>query len=216
MADYPTSSYSPQDALKAYQDILASQKRKKKYNNLNYKLYPYTDYIEQYNKDKEDKVTFPKIFINDTAMQYEKLYIGGFEDFNKWLTPTIDYSKLKEISKVITKNLNNIIDYNYYPTKNTKTSNFKHRPICIGVQGFVNLLYELKLPFDSEEAKIINDNIFETIYYGALEMSLELSKERSIDMKLYKSWTEQLKDGSIYKEFSSSDEYKNIIKRYYE
>ena len=83
----------------------------------------------------------------------------------------IDYEKLHEVTKVVTYNLNRIIDVNYYPTEKTKRSNMRHRPIGIGIQGLADVFMMLKIPFCSEEAKTINRNIFETIYHGALEQS---------------------------------------------
>jgi ribonucleoside-diphosphate reductase alpha subunit len=92
-------------------------------------------------------------------------------------TGQIDYEKLHEISGVITYNLNNIIDNNYYPTEKTRTSNMRHRPIGIGVQGLADLFMMLHLPFESEEARKINRQMFETIYHGALTMSCQLARE---------------------------------------
>jgi len=91
--------------------------------------------------------------------------------------PTFNYEKLKQIAKVVTNNLNRVIDVNYYPTPKTQVSNLKHRPIGIGVQGLADVYALLDLPFYSDEAKEINKRIFETIYYGALEQSMELAKE---------------------------------------
>ena len=90
--------------------------------------------------------------------------------------PLFDYDKLHEISKVVTYNLNRIIDINYYPTPKTETSNLKHRPIGIGVQGLADVFMLMNIPFYSDEAKYINKCIFETIYHGALERSCELAQ----------------------------------------
>jgi len=87
-----------------------------------------------------------------------------------------DYEKLHQVAKVITKNLNKIIDINYYPTEKTRKSNMRHRPIGIGVQGLADVFIMLDHPFLSEESKEINRNIFETIYHGALEASCELAQ----------------------------------------
>jgi ribonucleoside-diphosphate reductase alpha subunit len=87
-----------------------------------------------------------------------------------------NYDKLHKTAKVITNNLNNIIDVNFYPTDKAYNSNKKHRPIGIGVQGLADVFMKLNLPFHSDEAKIINKHIFETIYHGALEKSCELAK----------------------------------------
>jgi ribonucleoside-diphosphate reductase alpha chain len=87
-----------------------------------------------------------------------------------------DYDKLHEVTKVVTKNLNRIIDVNFYPTEKTQKSNIRHRPIGIGVQGLADVFMTLGLAFLSEEAKKINRHIFETIYHGAVEASCELAE----------------------------------------
>jgi ribonucleoside-diphosphate reductase alpha chain len=90
---------------------------------------------------------------------------------------SFDYEFLHSVTKVITRNLNKIIDINYYPTEKTRKSNFRHRPIGIGVQGLADVFILMGFPFSSEQAKIINRQIFETIYHAALEASLELAKK---------------------------------------
>lgn len=89
---------------------------------------------------------------------------------------TYDFDKLHDITKVITRNLNKIIDINYYPIKEAENSNFRHRPIGIGVQGLADAFILMRMPFDSPEAKQLNKDIFETIYHAALEESAELAK----------------------------------------
>ena len=90
---------------------------------------------------------------------------------------TYDFQKLYEITKVITRNLNKVIDVNYYPIEEARNSNMRHRPIGIGVQGLADAFILMKYPFDSDEAKKLNKDIFETIYYAAMEASMELSKK---------------------------------------
>jgi ribonucleoside-diphosphate reductase alpha chain len=90
-------------------------------------------------------------------------------------TKEFDYAKLHEVTKVVTNNLNRVIDINFYPTEKTKNSNFKHRPIGIGVQGLADAFILMDIPFHSEAAKNVNKLIFETIYHGALEKSNESS-----------------------------------------
>jgi ribonucleoside-diphosphate reductase alpha chain len=90
---------------------------------------------------------------------------------------TFDFEKLGEVVKVATKNLNKIIDKNYYPVPQAKKSNLRHRPIGLGVQGLADVFALMKMPFDSDEAKKLNSEIFETIYYYALEASSELAEE---------------------------------------
>ena len=86
-----------------------------------------------------------------------------------------DYEKLHDVAKVVTKNLNKIIDINFYPTEKTRKSNMRHRPIGIGIQGLADVFLMLGHAFLSEEARQINRDIFETIYHGALESSCELA-----------------------------------------
>jgi len=86
-----------------------------------------------------------------------------------------DHQRLYEITKVITKNLNKVIDINYYPVEEAKKSNMRHRPIGIGVQGLADTFLMLKMPFESEEARGLNKHIHETIYFAAMEASMELA-----------------------------------------
>lgn len=88
-----------------------------------------------------------------------------------------DFQRLFEVTKVITRNLNRVIDANYYPVEEAKVSNMRHRPVGIGVQGLADAFLSLKMPFDSEEARKLNKDIFETIYFGALTASCELAEE---------------------------------------
>ena len=94
-------------------------------------------------------------------------------------TKQFDFSKLLEVTKVITNNLNRVIDINFYPTEKTRVSNFKHRPIGIGVQGLADAFILMDIAFHSEEAKQLNKDIFETIYYGALIKSNEIAIVRN-------------------------------------
>jgi ribonucleoside-diphosphate reductase alpha chain len=87
-----------------------------------------------------------------------------------------NYEKLHDVTKIITENLNRIIDINYYPTTKTKTSNLRHRPIGIGIQGLADVFLLFGLAFTSDTAKQINRDIFETIYHAALEKSCELAE----------------------------------------
>lgn len=81
---------------------------------------------------------------------------------------TFDFDRLVEITRVVTRNLNRIIDINYYPIPEARNSNFRHRPIGIGVQGLADAFLLMRMPFDGEEARTLNRDIFEAIYYGAL------------------------------------------------
>ena len=103
---------------------------------------------------------------------------------------TFDYDKLHEIAKIVTANLDKVIDINYYPTEKTERSNLLHRPIGIGIQGLADVFAMMDLPFASDEAKDINKKIFETIYHASVEQSMELSKARDDDMRKLAAWDE--------------------------
>jgi len=88
-----------------------------------------------------------------------------------------DFQGLYEVTKVATRNLNKVIDKNYYPVPEARNSNLKHRPIGLGVQGLADAFLMMKLPFESETARRLNEDIFETIYYAAVEASCELAEK---------------------------------------
>jgi len=90
---------------------------------------------------------------------------------------TFDHKELYKITKRVTKNLNKVIDRNYYPVKEAENSNFRHRPIGLGVQGLADTFIKLRLPFTSDEAKKLNQDIFETLYFAAVTASMEEAKE---------------------------------------
>ena len=95
-----------------------------------------------------------------------------------------DHAKLYEVTKAATVNLNKIIDVNYYPVPEARNSNLRHRPIGLGVQGLADVFIMLRMPFESEQAQQLNKDIFETIYYAAMEASMELAKVEGP----YSSW----------------------------
>ena len=115
--------------------------------------------------------SMPQIYLDDE-------YVGGYQNLEKLLTPIFNYNKLHEVTKVVTQNLNKIIDINFYPTDKTHRSNMLHRPIGIGIQGLADAFFMLDIPFHSQEAIEVNKKIFETMYHAALEKSMELSIER--------------------------------------
>ena len=152
--------------------------------------------LRQYNLNYEIKILDNK---NDRNKLYQKIdekfdilvnsmplifldnddnYLGGYVEFEDYIRPTYNFNELKEISKQVCYNLNNIIDINYYPTERCKISNFRHRPIGIGIQGLADAYILMRYPFYSEKANILNKEIMETIYYGALEQSMELAIEK--------------------------------------
>ena len=123
--------------------------------------------------------TIPQLFsIIEDGETDEVKYLGGYTKTWNLLSPKINHNKLRDLSFDLVINLNKIIDINYYPTEKTKVSNMRHRPIGIGVQGLADLFLSLKIPFDSIEARKINKEIFETMYFGALDSSYSLAIEK--------------------------------------
>jgi ribonucleoside-diphosphate reductase alpha chain len=106
--------------------------------------------------------------------------------------PIYNFEKLRLITKVITKNLNKIIDKNFYPVDKAWRSNMKHRPTGIGIQGLADTFIKMRIGFDSPEAKELNKKIFETIYHGSIECSMEISRKRK---RLYEEMTMLSRNG---------------------
>jgi len=98
--------------------------------------------------------------------------LGKFVDVE---SKTYDFDKLYKVARVVTKNLNRVIDVNYYPVIEAQNSNMRHRPVGIGVQGLADAFIKMRMPFDSPEARQLNKDIFETIYYAALTESNALA-----------------------------------------
>ena len=151
-------------------------------------------YQEMSQKFSREVHNVPQIMIETDLLSYQEL--------RDRLTPEFDYNHLHRVIKIITENLNKIIDVNFYPIEKTRRSNYLHRPIGIGVQGLADVFALMDIPFDSEEARQINRNIFETIYHAALEKSNELAQERHRDMLFlanhYESWRPRTNDLSRY------------------
>jgi ribonucleoside-diphosphate reductase alpha subunit len=123
-----------------------------------------------------DVNTMPQIFFGDE-------YIGGYEELIVKMRPSYDFDELHKITRMITRNLNKIIDKNFYPTDKTFRSNMSHRPIGIGVQGLADVFVMMNVAFDSQYARKLNRNIFKTIYHAALTESNEISKSRSLILR---------------------------------
>jgi ribonucleotide reductase alpha subunit len=120
-----------------------------------------------------------------------------------------DYEKLHEVTKVVTDNLNRVIDINFYPTDKTKRSNLRHRPIGLGVQGLADVFALMNVPFTSDDARSINKKIFETIYHASMEQSMEIAKERYTLIQegkkedIYNEYEIKLEDKSFCGAYSS-------------
>jgi ribonucleotide reductase alpha subunit len=124
------------------------------------------------------------------------------------LQHVFNFEHLYDVVRVVTRNLNRVIDINYYPTEKTRTSNLLHRPIGIGVQGLADVFFMMNIPFHSEEAIRINKLIFETIYHAALSESNLISVERSRFFELLKTAPFDLSAGENFK--LTDDEYNNL------
>lgn len=164
-------------------------------NYFDYKGIKYTEKTEFEENDlkviekKNEKITFPQIF-------YGKTYIGGFNEMIKSTADKYNFEKLWETAYTATLNLNNVIDKNYYPTKETKCSNMRNRPIGLGIQGLADTLSRLKINFDSDEAVKFNHEMMETIYHASLSASCDISANRHL--KLQEINMNKLKDIPYY------------------
>ncbi len=101
-----------------------------------------------------------------------------FVEENKEGVKFFNHKKLYKVTKKITRNLDTVIDRNYYPVKEAENSNFRHRPVGLGIQGLADAFIMLRMPFTSDEAKKLNEEIFETIYFAAVTSSMEMAKAK--------------------------------------
>ncbi len=116
---------------------------------------------------------------NLASINLGRMVVGGSHDTelgaDKTAAPMFDFQKLYEVTKIVARNLNKVIDVNYYPIVEARNSNMRHRPVGIGVQGLADAFCKMGLPFESPEARKLNSDIFETIYFGAVEASCEMA-----------------------------------------
>ena len=167
----------------------------RKYLNNKNILYDYYDIEDINNKKIMDNMlplnkqvkTVPQIFIeykneneNENENKQETQYIGGFSELMVYFKPTYNFKELYKVTKIVTYNLNKIIDLNFYPVPETRYSNRLHRPLGIGVQGLADVYAKMRVGFDSPEAHLLNSQIFATIYYASMEASMNISKNRNI------------------------------------
>lgn len=123
--------------------------------------------------------TVPQIYIGGTR-------IGGYNDLVEYLKPQFNFRKLRDITKMATRNLNKVIDYNYYPLPQTETSNRRHRPIGIGIQGLADVFAQLRMPFESQEAIDMSRKIAENMYLAACQASMDLARKRKKPLQEYR------------------------------
>lgn len=125
--------------------------------------------------------------------------------YDKDNKPYFDFEHLRSVAEYIIGPMNDVIDHNHYPVPETKLSNMKHRPLGIGVQGLVDVYVKMRFPFESDRAKRLNKEIFETIYYGCLQGSIELAKKHGA----YSSFTgSPFSEGKL--QFDLAKQYDNI------
>ena len=151
---------------------------------------PYITYKDHANKKTNQKNIgmiknsnlCAEIFIVSTPEEYgtcniATLGLAKYIEYDENKNCVYNFQKLLDMTKILVRNLNNVIDNNYYPVPETEVSNMKHRPIAIGVQGLADVFFTMKIPFESPEASDLNLKIFETIQYGALYESNQLAKQ---------------------------------------
>ena len=119
---------------------------------------------------------YPQISVND--------FKGGFTDFVEAFPVNYDYEALTNITKQLVRNLNKVIDKSTYPIESARRSNIRHRPIGIGVQGLADVFMKMRIGFDSPKAKFINEKIFETIYFAAVQESMTMAMKKAEKKKV--------------------------------
>jgi ribonucleoside-diphosphate reductase alpha subunit len=123
--------------------------------------------------------TVPQIFMGEQR-------VGGYNDLLEFVKPVFNFKKLREITKMATRNLNKVIDYNYYPLPETERSNRRHRPIGIGIQGLADVFAQLRMPFESAEAVALSAKIAEHMYLSACQASMDLARKRKSILQEYR------------------------------
>ena len=123
--------------------------------------------------------TVPQIYLGEKR-------IGGFNELRDYLKPVFNFKKLREITKLAVKNLNKLIDYNYYPVPETYTSNMRHRPIGIGIQGLADVFAQLRMSFESQDAIDLSAKIAEHMYLASCQASMELARKRKTHIQEYR------------------------------
>ncbi|ULY68503.1 putative ribonucleotide reductase large subunit precursor [Chlorella virus XW01] len=131
----------------------------------------------------EGKITMPQIWYELGKVGGGEEYVGGFEDMLVFTADEYNYNKLYDIAYTATRNLDSVIDLNYYPTVETKRSNMKHRPIGLGIQGLADTLARMRIPFESDRAVEFNKKYMEYIYKASVQASSDMAKERYEDCK---------------------------------
>jgi ribonucleoside-diphosphate reductase subunit M1 len=157
----------------------------------------YTEHVNANIKTifNQEKITFPQILHNGKR-------VGCFNNLFKYLKAKYDFNKLYDVAYTATRNLDAVIDINFYPTNEAKKSNMRHRPIGLGIQGLADTLVLMGINFESQESLDFNSEMMETIYYAAMKASNDIAKERNLLIKeIYNS---EFKQGCYLSEFYDS------------
>jgi len=174
--------------------------------------------------NRDGKITMPQIWYELSKVGGGEQYVGGFEDMLVFTADEYNYDKLYDIAYTATRNLDSVIDLNYYPTVETKRSNMKHRPIGLGIQGLADTLARMRIPFESDKAVEFNKRYMEYIYKASVQASSDMAKERYEDCKklveylnenniiipeFYDENNQGLYQG-LYQGLTLADEYNNL------
>jgi ribonucleoside-diphosphate reductase subunit M1 len=136
-----------------------------------------TEIIEYTSPDEIAVCNLASIAINKFVTEHRETITTESGEEKVVKSGTFDFQKLREVAKVATRNLNKVIDRNFYPCEQARNSNMRHRPIGIGIQGLADAFILMRYPFESAQAQLLNKQVFETIYYGALEASCDLAEK---------------------------------------
>jgi len=134
-------------------------------------------------EEKTDLLELNNELIELPVVFYGNKKLNNFNELFYMVRNSFDFEKLEEITYIASKNVDKVIDLNYYPTIETKYSNMRHRPIGIGIQGVADAIVSLKIAFDSDEAVVFNGRMMESIYYACLKASVDIAKSRHDKMK---------------------------------
>ena len=152
-------------------------------NYLKFHKYDFEEKLNEHDKYKDEIEIAGLNIKNLPVVLYGDQKLFSFKELFLATRHTYDYDKLEEVAYMSAKNVDNVIDVNYYPTIETKYSNIRHRPIGIGIQGLADALVLQKIQFDTEEAVEFNSKIMESIYYACLKASVDIAKSRYDKMK---------------------------------
>ena len=158
------------------------------------------DKVEFEKKYNTEVKTYPQVVM---IIDNEESYIGGYQELEDILRMEYDYEKLYEVTQVVVENLDNVIDLNFYPTKEAENSNLKNRPVGLGMMALHDVLHKLNIHIDSDEAIKFSDKLFEFYSMHSIYASSLLAKERG----KYETYEGSLWSGGVF----PIDSYNNLM-----